>query len=436
MTTLAALQSGQLTGARRLDLACGLTEFPPEIYDLADTLEVLNLSGNQLTALPDDFGRLHKLKIVFLSQNRFEHLPEVLSHCPQLSIVGFKANQIKTVSDRAFPPHLRWLILTDNRIEYLPDSLGQCQHLQKLMLAGNRLTTLPDLSACQNLELIRISANRLTELPDWLFHLPRLAWLAFAGNPCCPSPQHNLGRSLPQVPWPNLQMGELLGEGASGRIFQAVWQRSDGPKPVAVKLFKGQVTSDGLPESEMQACIAAGQHPNLVTAIAQVTGHPEGKPGLVLPLISPDYVNLGNPPSLASCTRDTYPEGTQFSLAQVMGIARGMASAAHHLHRTGILHGDFYPHNVLVNGSGHSLLGDFGAAAYCGTGQAAKKLERIEVRAFGYLLADLLHHCPAAASDTTSGKLRQLQQRCLAERLGQRPDFEAIADVLRSLESP
>ncbi|MEO0407603.1 MAG: protein kinase, partial [Cyanobacteria bacterium P01_A01_bin.135] len=65
MTTLAALQSGQLTGAQRLDLACGLTEFPPEIYDLADTLEVLNLSGNQLTALPDDFGRLHKLKIVF-----------------------------------------------------------------------------------------------------------------------------------------------------------------------------------------------------------------------------------------------------------------------------------------------------------------------------------------------------------------------------------
>ena len=434
MTTLAALRSGQLHGAQRLDLSCGLTAFPPEIYDLADTLEVLNLSGNQLTALPDDFGRLRKLKIVFCSQNQFDHLPEVLSQCPQLAMVGFKANHIKTVRDRALPPALRWLILTDNQIEQLPSSLGQCQRLQKLMLAGNRLTALPNLSACP-LELVRISANQMAALPDWLFQLPRLAWLAFAGNPCSPvSQQPDPGRSLPQAAWRDLQLGERLGEGASGTIFQAVWQRGDDAKPVAVKLFKGQVTSDGLPTSEMQACAAAGPQSNLVTAIARVMGHPEGVPGLVLPLVPPDYVNLGHPPSLDSCTRDTYPEGTQFSPAQVMQIARDIAAAAQHLHQGHILHGDLYGHNILVNlvgGGGHSLLGDFGAATCYGAAHpAAAKLERLEVRAFGYLLEELLQRCPKAALTGELEPIQQLKAQCLAETLAQRPDFAAILERL------
>ena len=54
MENLLALRRGELLGARRLDLYCGLTELPPEVFELADTLEVLNLTGNRLSALPDD----------------------------------------------------------------------------------------------------------------------------------------------------------------------------------------------------------------------------------------------------------------------------------------------------------------------------------------------------------------------------------------------
>lgn len=56
---LAALRSGQLQGIKRLDLACDLQDFPREIFALADTLEVLNLSGNALSTLPDDLSRLY-----------------------------------------------------------------------------------------------------------------------------------------------------------------------------------------------------------------------------------------------------------------------------------------------------------------------------------------------------------------------------------------
>lgn len=143
MHTLEQLRAGELCGARHLKLCENLTEFPSEILSLKETLEVLDLTGNQLSALPDELAGFSKLRIIFCSENRFTELPEVLGRCPALTMVGFKANQIATVSAKALPAGLRWLILTDNAIEQLPDELGQCDALQKLMLAGNRLRELP-----------------------------------------------------------------------------------------------------------------------------------------------------------------------------------------------------------------------------------------------------------------------------------------------------
>ncbi|MBC7609334.1 MAG: leucine-rich repeat domain-containing protein, partial [Polaromonas sp.] len=111
--TLSQLRAGSLTGIERLNLSCGLTEFPREIFDLADSLQVLNLSDNALTSLPEDLPRLHQLRVVFCSGNRFRELPAVLGQCLQLQMVGFKSNQISSVPAAALPSQLRWLILTD-----------------------------------------------------------------------------------------------------------------------------------------------------------------------------------------------------------------------------------------------------------------------------------------------------------------------------------
>jgi len=101
MSTLAQLRSGALAGSQRLSLSDGLQTFPPEIFALADTLEILDLSGNALSALPDDLPRLRKLRIIFCSDNQFTTLPEVLGQCPPLQMVGFRANRIHTVSARS-----------------------------------------------------------------------------------------------------------------------------------------------------------------------------------------------------------------------------------------------------------------------------------------------------------------------------------------------
>ncbi|PSR18018.1 protein kinase [filamentous cyanobacterium CCP3] len=430
MHSLEMLRSRPLLDTPRLTLASGLTTFPEEILDLADSLEILDLSNNALSTLPDSFAKLHNLRVVFFNNNCFERVPEVLAQCPSLSMIGFKANQIATVPSESLPPQTRWLILTDNRLRSLPESIGRLPHLQKLMLAGNQLQALPEsLTACQNLELIRIAANQLDHLPLGLLSLPRLSWLAYAGNPFSHGVTSVGSTALPQIPWADLRLGEVLGQGASGVISRGVWRQPQGQVPVAIKLFKGAITSDGLPEDELRACIAAGSHPHLIGPLGQVVQHPEQKQCLVLPLVPDTYRVLGGPPSLESCTRDIYPAGTEFGLAAVLAIAQGVAAAAAHLHSRGILHGDLYPHNMLVNPAGDARLSDFGAASFYDPADraVAPALERLEVRAFGCLLEDLCDRCPSAHH------LRPLQQACMQPAVLGRPSFAEILDALRAI---
>ena len=348
MQTIEQLQSGELISSASIKLSCNLTEFPEELFQLADTLELLDLSGNKLSSLPTDFKKFTKLKIAFFSENLFTELPEVLAECPLLEMIGFKANHIEYISEKAISKNVRWLILTNNKITQLPNSIGNCKRLQKVALAGNLISELPATMAnCQNIELLRVSANQLKEIPTWLWQLPKLSWLAYADNPCCSSSTPTT-TTITSINWDDITLKEKLGEGASGHIYKAQLN-SENKKTIAVKIFKGDVTSDGLPQSEMNACIAAGKHLNLVTLIGKLTNHPEQKNGLVLELIPESFYNLGQPPNYITCTRDTFLPTTFFSANSILCIAQQIALVMTHLHHLGIMHGDLYAHNIMIN---------------------------------------------------------------------------------------
>lgn len=368
--------------------AGNLTEFPRELFELEDTLELLDLSNNQLSELPSDFDRFKKLKIAFFSDNLFTELPEVLGKCPNLTMIGFKSNLIQNVSEQSLPKQLQWLILTNNKIEILPNSIGNCEKLQKVALAGNKIKELPNpMANCKNLELLRISANQIQELPIWLLQLPRLAWLAFSGNPCTYKP--DFSNEIEAIDWSKIEPKENLGQGASGIISKAIL-RDKTEEAVAIKIFKGEVTSDGYPEDELATCLAVGRHPNLVPLKGKIVNHSEGKEGIVLELIPPSYKVLGNPPSFESCTRDVFPEDFILSSEQKERILLGVKSAMEHLHSKGILHGDLYAHNTLYNEEGHAFFGDFGAATFFDPNDSnAELLKQIDYRAYLNLVEDL-----------------------------------------------
>ena len=426
MNTLEQLRSGELIGRKRLKLACGLKEFPREIFTLAETLEVLDMTDNHLDTLPDDFGKLQNLKILFLSNNLFKEVPTVLSHCPKLSMIGFRNNNIVTLPENSLPLSARWLILTDNVLSSLPESMGELKLLQKCMLSGNKLSHLPtSMKNCKNLELLRIAVNAFTELPKMLLELPKLSWLAYGGNPFC-AKHPACDTALKETAWKDLELGLVLGEGASGLISKALYKG----KEVAVKVFKGDITSDGLPEEEMDINISMGHHDHLVDVLARVTGHPEGKDVLMLELIPSTFFNLGLPPTLKTCSRDVYPEDFSLTLSQSIKILQGMADAAVHMHKRGIMHGDFYAHNIMIDKEANNILGDFGGASYYEPKEVKVRnaLERLEVRAFGCLIEEMLLLSQNDRSDhQRREKLEALRDDCLNGKNEERPLFKTIS---------
>jgi hypothetical protein len=462
-SNLQLLKTGQLTSAYRtsqnlepiirLKIAEELTGFPREILDLADCLEILDLSNNRLSELPDDLDRLVNMRILFLTNNDFKSIPAILASCPKLEMISFKSNGLTHIDEDVLPVDTRWLILTDNQLARLPESMGKLHRLQKLALAGNCLTQLPEsMAQCENLELARLSANQLGAMPDWLFQMPKLAWLAFSGNEFNRAEEDSgLVSSVLEVPLANIQLGDVLGEGASGLIYQGEWieqpaslVRTDNT--IAVKIFKGAVTSDGYPQDELDCCLTAGEHENLIKVVAQLDqSHQEREDaekrlGLVMELIPKSFINLGLPPSFQTCTRDTFEEATEFDVNAIAKVALQMANTLAYLYKKGISHGDVYAHNTMINDKADMLFGDFGAATNLSTLPQHQRdgMERIEVRAFGNLLDDLLVHRVVSIGVSSNNRsdesvfrnLIELRDRCLLDDVSQRPSFTEIQALL------
>ena len=81
------------------------------------------------------------------------------------------------------------------------------------------------------------------------------------------------------------------------------------------------------------------------------------------------------------------------------------------------------------------MLGDFGAASpLVRGGMRGEGLQRLEVRAFGVLLGELIERCDGdAGSGPVLEELALLRDRCLVEVPGARPLFGEVSGRLASL---
>lgn len=299
---------------------------------------------------------------------------------------------------------------------------------------------------CKELELVRLSVNRLHELPRWLLELPKLSWIAFSGNRFSDSVDSSTlstasgSTSRREFSWNQFKKIEKIGEGASGEVFkvESDYYTDRDQSCFAVKVYKGAITSDGLAEDEIRINEMVGQHQNFVPVLGRVLDHPFKKLAIVLPLLKEgEFKVLGGPPSFESITRDTFPEKTLFKKEFIHNVIKGVAEALRHLHRTGIIHGDVYAHNIMVNEEGFPLLTDFGAASFKSNligADGLDILESIEVRAFGCLVDDLLSRYVDSGEDSNSfGILHNLRQRCLSAVKSERPKFSEIVRLMQDL---
>ena len=428
----------------KLKISDSLIKLPKQIYERGYKLKFLDLSNNNLKELPNEFSRLINLEIAFFSNNEFNKFPTVLSECCNLTMIAFRHNKICDIVENSFPKNLEWLILTDNLIEKLPKSIGKCVKLKKLMLSGNKLIDLPhELKFCKNLELLRLSNNNLTQLPSFLFSLPKLSWFSYFGNNITTfSPLNSLKEYNPN----NFIIKEQIGEGASGCTFKAY--SKDLNKDIALKIFKHAMTSDGSPQNEIYISnyiysvssinslftihnISHSDnisHPHIIPIIGIINNYSDKTHALLLELIS-GFNTLGDPPNFKTCTRDIITRS--FSLDNIITICIAIISVSDYLHSYGVNHGDLYAHNIIVNDNCNSYLCDLGASSlYDKDSLFAAFIEKIEVRAFGCLLDDLLNNHDNSPIDNSSYCfLNTLRDNCLQSNISQRPSFSDIKRI-------
>ena len=141
-----------------------------------ESLEYLDLSGNQLTGLPNDlFPVLPALQHLFLSNNRLEETligSDALSEgCVSLTSILMGNNQLKGIPATILkPPNVRLLDLSYNLLTHVGEgSFGGLNFLQSLYLAGNSIISVENNSFPGTLTLLDMGSNEFEFLDEEQF---------------------------------------------------------------------------------------------------------------------------------------------------------------------------------------------------------------------------------------------------------------------------
>jgi Leucine-rich repeat (LRR) protein len=136
---------GKLARLQVLDLSGNrLTALPNDLWELGASLRALNLSGNAIRgALPNNVGNFARLQALDISHNAFTgSLPQALGSIADLQVLNASHNQFQGQVPSAV--------------------VFGCGNLVAMDLSGNALDgDLPDLSPLRSLAYLNLSGNRL-----------------------------------------------------------------------------------------------------------------------------------------------------------------------------------------------------------------------------------------------------------------------------------
>ena len=103
------------------------------------TMQVLDLSNNQLSTLPDSICKLSALIELNISSNDLEELPREIGQLSKLKRVDASSNRLKLFPSALLDcTHMEVLNLKHNSIGIVPSEIAlKLTNLQKLLLDGN-----------------------------------------------------------------------------------------------------------------------------------------------------------------------------------------------------------------------------------------------------------------------------------------------------------
>ncbi|OLN97907.1 Leucine-rich repeat-containing protein 40 [Colletotrichum chlorophyti] len=178
----------QVTALRDLRLANNLLYGPLDSsFCKLEHLEIFDLHGNNISALPQGIENLSRLRILNLSSNSFESLPFAsLAKLPLTELLAKKNKLTGTLIEEGVDSlkTLQTLDLSSNQLTRLvPSGSGiGLPSVHQLVLSMNRLQELPDISAWASLVTLTADENALSEFPPGFTSLEKLRHADFSAN--------------------------------------------------------------------------------------------------------------------------------------------------------------------------------------------------------------------------------------------------------------
>jgi small GTP-binding protein len=156
-----------------------LVELMPKILEISN-LQELDLSNNELTILPENFGRLTNLTSLNLFGNSLKTLSKEVCALTNLRKLNVSFNELEDLAPEIHQLNqLVELDLFNNLLKFLPEAITELSNLSELLLEGNFLTDLPEgFRKLLNLKKLYLTGNIFTYFPHEITNLSNLEILA------------------------------------------------------------------------------------------------------------------------------------------------------------------------------------------------------------------------------------------------------------------
>jgi len=137
-----------------------LIELDPRIGELKN-LKVLNVSGTNLTELPEEIGNCSKLEEILANASKFKKLPESIGKLKNLNNINFSYNDI----------------------DALPTSIVKCTSLERVSFGSNNISVIPEgFGKLKNIGFCDFANNNLTKFSLEFVSLTKTYNLWLHGN--------------------------------------------------------------------------------------------------------------------------------------------------------------------------------------------------------------------------------------------------------------
>ncbi len=161
-----------------------LYEFPTDLIEQADRIEILCMHMNSIPSIPDSIKQFTNLTQLNLKSNNITTISSAIGCLVHMTVFELDFNLVYVLPDTIGNLRsLREFSLFNNRLAMLPDTIGDLASLEFLDVRTNLLIALPiSIGNLHKLKVLECYRNHISRVPDSIKYMQSLQHLDIQAN--------------------------------------------------------------------------------------------------------------------------------------------------------------------------------------------------------------------------------------------------------------